>query len=221
MDKAGILCQVKGVVGVRGAFWLGLVTGLLLAAAGLGMAAHVAARQGVTVHVDAATLSGTASAAVKEALRRELPRATAELRRQLPAKVAEGLARRFRETGIVVYGVRLDVPEPAVQAFRRNLETELARQLEAELAPERLTGLADEWSRELERRVLSALAGSLENRPLSARPVERLPLAIPVIIRLQPDPDRSPALRDVSPAAGPAGRTLPLPIRLLGAPGGL
>lgn len=209
------------MVGVRGGFWLGLATGLLLATAGLGLLARTAARQGLTVEVEAATLAGTAGGAVKEALDRELPRVTAEIRRQLPGAVADGLASRFRETGVVVYGVRLDVPEPAVEAFRRNLEAEVARQLEAQLTPERLAGLAGEWSRELERQVFSELARSLERRPVAVRPVERLPLAIPVIIRLQQDPGRSPALQPVPPAGAPAGRPLPPPRRLLGAPEGL
>lgn len=210
---------------MRGGFWLGFATGLLLAAAGMGWLARTAATQGLTVEVDAAPLSGSASTAVEEALARELPRVAAELRRQLPGAVAEGLARRFRETGLVVYGVRLDVPEPAVEAFRRNMEAELARQLEAQLTPERLAGLAGQWSRDLERQLVLQLARSLESRPVPVRPVKRLPLAIPVTIRLQQESGPSPALRPVPPAGDPASRPaeqpLPLRPRLLGAPEGL
>ena len=177
-------------------FWLGLACGVLLAGMAVAGAARYAARNGLTVAMEAAPLAAVASSAVEEAVDRHLPEITAPLRQRIPAAMAAILTRRLQEAGITVYGVRLELPPAAAHALEEQLQAELARQLEAELDPGRLESLVESWSRQMGQALVGQLADRLASRPVSVRPVDRLPLAIPVFIRLE---------GAAAPARGPAG----------------
>lgn len=191
---------------VRG-FWLGFACGLLVAALLAGAGVQRLVHRGVTVEVAAAPLAAAAEAAVEETLRRQLPAVIAALQQRLPAAVAAELAARLREAGITVYGVRLELPPDAAAALEGHLRDELARQLEAQLDPGQLATWSAPWSRRLGRDLVDGLAARLALQPVPVRPVDRLPLAIPVYIRLETgtQPAFGAALSRPAPAGSGAG----------------
>ncbi|ADU51115.1 hypothetical protein Tmar_1002 [Thermaerobacter marianensis DSM 12885] len=165
-------------------FWLGFACGLLVAVLVAGAGVQQLVQRGLTVEVAGAPLAAAAEAGVAEAVARRLPAMVAPLREQLPAAIAARLAARLREAGISVYGIRLELPPDAAAALENQLREELTRQLDAELDPQRLAAAAGPWSRRLGRELVDALATRLAQQPVPVRPVDRLPLAIPVYIRL-------------------------------------
>ncbi len=188
-------------------FWLGFTCGLLVAALVTAAGIQHLVRRGLTVEVEAGPLAAAAEAAVQEAVRRQLPAVMNPLKEQLPAAIAAQLASRLREAGIIVYGVRLELPPEAAAALERHLEEELRRQLGAQLDPQQLAAWSGPWSRQLGRQLVDGLATRLAQQPVPVRPVNRLPLAIPVYIRLNTG-SPPPAYGGAEPAA-PAGRRSP------------
>lgn len=165
-------------------FWLGFTCGLLVAALVTGAGVQQLVRRGLTVEVEAGPLTAAAEAAVREAVRRQLPAIVVPLQERLPAAVAAELAARLRETGIIVYGVRLELPPEAAAALERQLREDLSRQLGTQLDPQQVAAWTGPWSRQLGRQLVEGLAIRLARQPVPVRPVDRLPLAIPVYIRL-------------------------------------
>ena len=165
-------------------FGLGFACGLLVSALLAGAAIQQLVQRGLTVEVEAAPLAAAAEAAVQEAVARQLPAVVEPLRERLPAAIAAELAARMREAGIIVYGVRLELPPEAAAALERQLRDELSRQLQVQLDPAQLAAWSGPWSRQLGRQLVEGLATRLAQQPVPVRPVDRLPLAIPVYIRL-------------------------------------
>lgn len=113
------------------AFGLGVLVGLMAAGAVAAMQLMLLQRRGVEVHVDTTRIALQVQAEVRDALKRELPAAIAQLRREVPARAAAETARRLGETRLHIGGFSMPVPEVAVMQVQAGVEEALRVGLDA------------------------------------------------------------------------------------------
>lgn len=82
-------------------------------------------KRGITVHIDTAPLAAQIRAELAAQVEREVPAVIAELRRELPHRVANAATEKIGSTPLNVGPFELRLPEPMVQEIRSRLETSL------------------------------------------------------------------------------------------------
>lgn len=144
-------------------FWKGIATGIGLAAAAVALTVSVVTRRGVDVTVQTADVTARLRQEVQVALQRELPVALAQVKADLPRRVAAEAGRRLSETRIDLGGFAVPIPPVAVQQVEQAVGQALQAGLEAAIRRVDVDGLSlrlgDRAASLADQRLKEVLAG--------------------------------------------------------------
>lgn len=128
-----------------GYFVAGLLFGLFLEASLLFVWVE---REGIRVVLETDPLREAIQAQIEDEVAQRLPQILAEVRQQVPEKVAAQVDKELGETSFTLYGVRVELPPSATEGVRRKLKEEITKEFQRELDELDVTAMAQSWAKE-------------------------------------------------------------------------
>lgn len=166
-----------------GAFFVGVLLGVLLTTVVVGSMLLNLQQRGLTVRLSTGQVTSQVQAEVRAAVRKELPSVLATVSEQLPRHVAAEAARQLAATSVEVGGFRFPVPPDAVAQVQAGIEVALQRGLSAAALQADLDAMADRVGHHALTLVGQHINESLQQHPLT---LELWPgFSLPVVVVAQ------------------------------------
>ena len=168
-------------------FASGLLTGIFLCAGLAGGLVYAFAQRGLTAEIDVEAVAHEVREAIELQVAQMLPEVIAEMKRDVPARVAGDLAQELATASFTVYGVEIRIPEETLAVVRAQVEETVVREISRSLDQIDVAGAAAQWGRRGEQMVAEALRRELRGRSVILQVHPALPWpAVPVILSVKP-----------------------------------
>lgn len=161
-------------------FLLGLLLGFFFSFGGGFLVARNMLHEGLQIKFDAETIALLVRDQVEREAARELPAVIKDLEGQIPARVSKQLSSRLESATISLYGVSINLPSPAIDLLKKEIEALVIAEFRDTLTALDLEGMARKWGLQAESMVRAALRDELNGRTFTVYINRWLPLAITV-----------------------------------------
>jgi hypothetical protein len=166
-----------------GAFFVGILLGMLLTAVVVVSALLSLQQRGLTVRLATDQVASQVQEEIRAAVRKELPTVLGAVSEQLPRHVAAQTARQLSTTSVEVGGFRFPVPPDAVAQVQAGIEMAVQQGLRAAALQADLDAVADRVGDQVFPLIAQRLNAALHEHPLS---MELWPgFSLPVIVVAQ------------------------------------
>lgn len=164
-----------------GAFFVGMLLGMLLTAVVVVSALLGLQQRGLTVRLSTDQVASQVQAEVRAAVRKELPAVLSVVSEQLPRQVAAQTARQLSATSVEVGGFRFPVPPDAVAQVQAGIEVALHQGLSAAALQADLDAVADRVGHQALTLITQRLNATLQENPLTVELWSGFSLPISVV----------------------------------------
>lgn len=168
--------------------WLAFGSGLLV---GMGIcialiSVGIYSNGGLTVAVDLGPVTAATRREIEAQVATLLPVVLADIKAQVPQRVASQLAAKLGAASFSIYGVNIKLPAESLSSVRRQIERVVSQELQTSLDNIDIQQSAALWGEQGEAWVARSLQEELGSRSLALQPWPQWPwLQLPLILRIK------------------------------------